>query len=201
MPMIVSQFRRLHCARAAIGVLSVLMLSAGASTARAAPLDGPIEEIQALIVAADKYVWEAVPGPVQSDSVPPGHSFECNGHRLALKNGAFDTLETGYLNSDSRLYGSDKNQLDAKRYREELILVVTALFPDWKEGRTWLETNLNRTESGGRYVGVAKVGGAWIVVAFNDIYLSDKGGTLVFVTKHPKVVEYAHRINGLVETE
>ena len=158
------------------------------SPAYAAQIDRPIDEIKSMIAASAHCEWEDRSRIVADPDDPLADDTRCAYYFLRLKDGRFYTLNTGYLNPGENTV----SESEAHKYRDGIIKMLTALLPEWKEARAWLEDNVRLAElqADEGYVGAKEVGDAWVVVAVDGINGTDHGATAFYITKNPNVLKY-----------
>jgi hypothetical protein len=154
------------------------------------PLDRSIEDIKALIAGIKHCQWETS-GPEEYADRKKVMLSECDGDRLGVADGGFMTYETYFMNPDERFGKKDFPD----KYMPLVIATVTALLPEWRDGRTWLETNMNLGMNGDSRIVSEKVDNVWVVVESYGVAgsgMSKNGVTVVFVTKDPDVAKHGN---------
>ena len=119
--------RRLYRPKIIAAIFGAIALWVATSQVYAAGIEKSIDEIKALIAKTEHCEWRYEP-PHHSDH-PLDLDASCEGADLKLKNGEFETLQMGYANPDDYKF----KDFDIRGFRENIIKIVQALFPQWKD--------------------------------------------------------------------
>lgn len=149
-------------------VLAVsLAVSLGASRAAGAveiesPLDLPIEELQATISKATKCKWErrdykircyVSESPIRLDWVD----------LVLSRDGSLDQIELTALRAPDEI-GIASGRWRAKDRQAAVVAAVVALFPEWKDARSWMRNALRQSLDEGFMTSI-RVGDTSILVS------------------------------------